>query len=52
MTQKKYSDIYQAWSAAPEAFWAAQASLIDWSKQPETIYQKNETGDRWYVDGE
>src|SRR5210317_1776593 len=52
MTQEKYADIYQSWRDAPEAFWAAQATLIDWSKPPETIFQANETGDRWYVDGE
>ncbi len=52
MKQQKYADIYQSWRDAPEAFWAAQAALIDWSKPPETIFQANETGDRWYVDGE
>ena len=52
MTQQKYRDIYQDWASAPETFWADQAQLIDWSKKPTTIYQQNETGDRWYVDGE
>ena len=52
MKQQKYSDIYQQWTSAPEAFWGAQAKLLDWSKHSETIYQKNQTGDRWYVDGE
>jgi propionyl-CoA synthetase len=52
MKQQKYSDIYQQWTGAPEAFWGAQAKLLDWSKHSETIYQKNQTGDRWYVDGE
>ena len=52
MSNQQYQEIYQAWKDAPEAFWQQQASLIDWSTPPQTIFERNATGDRWYVDGE
>ena len=52
MTEKAYQAVYQSWVEAPEAFWREQAQLIDWSRPPEKIFETNDTGDRWYVDGE
>jgi propionyl-CoA synthetase len=52
VSHHKYQEIYQAWRDAPEAFWQQQSDLIDWSKPAQTIFERNETGARWYVDGE
>ncbi len=46
-----YQDIYRAWDEDREGFWAAQAGRLDWEKPPVKIFESNESGDRWYVDG-
>lgn len=46
-----YRDIYRSWDEDREGFWAQQAARIDWDKAPTKIFEANETGDRWYVDG-
>lgn len=46
-----YRDIYQDWQSQPQAFWHAQAARLSWHTPPKTIFEANETGERWYVDG-
>jgi propionyl-CoA synthetase len=46
-----YRDYYKNWQANRHGFWAEQASRLDWDTPPSLIYDSNETGDRWYVDG-
>ena len=47
-----YKTLYEGWRRAPEAFWQAEAQRLDWTKSPQTIFQTDATGDRWYADGE
>ena len=47
-----YKTLYEGWCRAPEAFWQAEAQRLDWTKSPQTIFQTDATGDRWYADGE
>lgn len=47
-----YKSLYESWRAAPHDFWQAEASRLDWTRPPTTIFETNETGDRWYGDGE
>ncbi len=46
-----YQDIYQQWQSDPKAFWQTQATRVSWDTPPKTIFETNESGDRWYVDG-
>lgn len=46
-----YQDIYQQWQSDPQAFWQTQATRVSWDTPPKTIFETNESGDRWYVDG-
>ncbi len=46
-----YQDIYQQWQSQPQAFWQTQAARVSWDTPPKTIFETNESGDRWYVDG-
>lgn len=46
-----YHEIYQKWQSDPQAFWAEQATRIDWQTPPQNIFETNDSGDRWYVDG-
>jgi propionyl-CoA synthetase len=46
-----YQTIYQEWQNRPQAFWQAQATRVSWDTPPQTIFEANKTGDRWYVDG-
>ncbi len=46
-----YQDIYRAWDEDREGFWAKQAARLDWENAPVKIFESNESGDRWYVDG-
>jgi propionyl-CoA synthetase len=51
--QSRYHETYAAWSSDPEAFWARQASAIDWFRKPEQIFDA-EAGvyGRWFPDAE
>jgi propionyl-CoA synthetase len=45
----RYHDIYAAWQADPEAFWAEAAREIDWVKPWDKVYARVEGLDRWFV---
>ena len=47
-----YRDVYQSWLDDPHGFWAKQADRLDWSRPPTRIFEENESGERWYPDGE
>ena len=47
-----YQAIYQNWQSAPEAFWQSQTARLDWTRPPTQTFARNETGDRWFLDGE
>lgn len=48
-----YTQQYAKSLEQPEAFWAEQASRIQWFKMPETILSQNKRGFyRWFEDGE
>ena len=46
-----YQNQYESWRNDPEGFWAGEARRLHWQTAPEKIYKRNESGDRWYVDG-
>ncbi|MCZ8316420.1 propionyl-CoA synthetase [Phreatobacter sp.] len=48
----RYGDVYAAWKADPEGFWAEQAKAIDWVTPP-TITFDPAAGvyGRWFTDG-
>ena len=46
-----YQNQYESWRNDPERFWAGEARRLQWQTAPEKIYKRNESGDRWYVDG-
>lgn len=48
----RFKEIYQNWASAPEDFWAQEAARLDWQTPPTTIFETDESGDRWYPDGE
>ena len=48
----KYDAVYRDWQKAPEKFWQEQAARLHWSKPPRKIFTQDDSGDRWYVDGE
>ena len=47
----RYEDQYQSWRNDPQKFWADQVQNLQWQTAPEKIFEHNESGDRWYVDG-
>ena len=47
----RYEDQYQSWRNDPQKFWADQVQNVQWQTAPEKIFEHNESGDRWYVDG-
>ncbi|MBA2124952.1 propionyl-CoA synthetase [Hyphomicrobium methylovorum] len=48
-----YRDVYNAWLADPEGFWAEQAKSIDWFKQPERTFDSTIAPyGRWFIGGE
>ena len=47
----RYQKQYQNWADDREGFWAKEAVRLDWQTPPQKIFESNETGDRWYVDG-
>ena len=49
----RYDDEYSAAFQDPQAYWASQASRIDWFKAPNTTLSKTDFGTySWYPDGE
>lgn len=46
-----YSETYQNWQSDPQGFWREQAKRVDWQTAPQKIFETNDSGDRWYVDG-
>ena len=46
-----YQNQYENWRNDPQGFWAGEAQRLHWQTAPEKIFERNETGDRWYVDG-
>ena len=46
-----YQNQYENWRNDPQGFWAGEARRLHWQTAPEKIFERNETGDRWYVDG-
>ena len=50
---KNYTEFYNESIDFPEAFWAAQANLIEWYNKPSVILSKDENNyPLWYKDGE
>jgi propionyl-CoA synthetase len=47
----RYQKQYQNWADDREGFWAKEAVRLDWQTPPQKIFESNDTGDRWYVDG-
>ncbi len=48
----RYADFYRHSLEQPDAFWAEQATLIDWQTPPQQICDySNPPFARWYVDG-
>jgi propionyl-CoA synthetase len=49
----RYADAYQHSIDDPDGYWAEQAGLIDWTRQPRTILDtSNAPLYRWFPDGE
>ena len=47
----RYHDVYGAWRADPEAFWAEAARDIDWIKPPSKVFDANRgVYGRWFPD--
>ncbi|RVJ14192.1 AMP-binding protein [Sinorhizobium medicae] len=48
----RYREVYAAWKADPQGFWADAASAIDWIKQPERVFDpEGGTYGHWFPDG-
>jgi propionyl-CoA synthetase len=47
----RYQKKYQNWADDREGFWAKETVRLDWQTPPQKIFESNDTGDRWYVDG-
>ncbi|MDX0909080.1 AMP-binding protein [Sinorhizobium medicae] len=48
----RYREVYAAWKADPQGFWADAASAIDWFKQPERVFDpEGGTYGHWFPDG-
>ena len=48
-----YKELYQYSIEQKEKFWAEQAHLLKWFKEPTNILSQNEKGFyRWFADGE
>ncbi|MBP1847162.1 propionyl-CoA synthetase [Rhizobium petrolearium] len=51
--QSRYLKVYEAWQKDPENFWREAAAAIDWFKEPEAIFVKDQgVYGRWYPGGE
>ena len=47
----RYQDQYQNWCNDHQGFWGNQVQRLLWQTAPKKIFEHNESGDRWYVDG-
>jgi propionyl-CoA synthetase len=48
----RYDEVYAAWRADPDAFWARGARAIDWIVAPQTVFDaKRGVYGRWFPDG-
>ncbi|MBB4186697.1 AMP-binding protein [Sinorhizobium terangae] len=48
----RYSEVYAAWKADPQGFWADAAVSIDWFQPPERIFEPElGTYGHWFPDG-
>ncbi|ODR90995.1 AMP-binding protein [Sinorhizobium alkalisoli] len=48
----RYSEVYAAWKADPEGFWAKAAQAIDWFEKPRRIFDAERgTYGLWFPDG-
>ena len=47
----RYQKQYQNWADDREGCWAKETVRLDWQTPPQKIFESNDTGDRWYVDG-
>ena len=47
----RYQNQYQDWRKDPQGYWADEARRLQWQTAPKKIFERNESGDRWYVDG-
>ncbi|OHV79165.1 AMP-binding protein [Ensifer sp. LCM 4579] len=48
----RYSEVYAAWKADPEGFWAEAAQAIDWFEKPRRIFDAERgTYGLWFPDG-
>lgn len=47
-----YEDLYTESISEKEAFWAKQASLINWNTIPQNILEQKDGKYRWFADGE
>ncbi|WP_100643698.1 acetate--CoA ligase [Alteromonas facilis] len=56
MTNEQYLEMYQRSVSDPEAFWAEQASILEWYKKPSIIKNTSFASDnvsiKWFEDGE
>jgi len=48
----RYDEVYAAWKADPDAYWARAARAIDWEVAPKTVFDpKMGVYGRWFPDG-
>jgi propionyl-CoA synthetase len=48
----RYDEVYAAWKADPQAFWARAAERIDWTTTPRTVFDARlGVYGRWFPDG-
>ena len=53
MSGSSYETLYQSWAADMEAFWAERVRLLDWSRVPKRILDRDDPPFyRWFPDGE
>ncbi len=51
--QSRYHDVYEGWRKDPEGFWKNAATKIDWFREPEKIFDKDQgVYGRWFSGGE
>ena len=49
--ESRYGEVYAAWRADPQAFWAEAAKAIDWIRPPQTIFDSDAgVYGRWFPD--
>lgn len=51
--QSRYHDVYEGWRKDPEGFWKNAATKIDWFREPEKVFDKDQgVYGRWFSGGE